>query len=313
MSIVKKPPTSIQVEPVFGCNMRCNFCPNSRLPVRNAPIRQMNENVARKIAWEIALLTGKGRQLRLDMALRGEPMLHKQLSLIVNIFRQELPFAQISMVTNGYALSPASAENLFQSGMNFIYLDCYGHSYSKWKDTFMKCNSDFAVRDAKDVTHWQWHGPKKQCLVLGPDIRYEKKSTRHLVSFCKALPKSNCEKYGIRWQDKPMEQRCADPFRSMNITYEGEVLLCCRDWDAKRVMYRLMKANTDLTDYWYENTTLNQIRILLRNKIRDFLPCQDCDYNGGVYLGNIPSVGEWSVEELSTIQKIVKEGGLCEK
>ena len=292
MRIVNRPPTSIQIEPVLGCNLRCDFCPNCQLP-KKAPSKWMRASVAEIIALEIQRLAGKSN-LRLDMALRGEPMLHPNLPLIISIFRDRLPRAQISIVTNGYNLSPVSAQELFESGLNFIYLDCYGASYSKWKTEFMSHvdAGDYAVRDAKDVTHWQWHGSKKRCVILGPDIRYEKKSTRNMVSFCQALPKKNCEKYNIPWITKPLEKRCADPFRSINITWEGNVLLCCRDWNEKRVMCKLMQDNSDLTDYWYNDRALNMIRTLLYNKIRDFPPCEKCDYNGGGYFGNFPDPGQ---------------------
>lgn len=306
MSIVKRSPTSIQIEPIFGCNLRCDFCPNVRLPKKNAQIKYMSDEVAEKIAWEISLLTNQGRGLRLDMALRGEPLLHTKLHNIVYIFRRHLPRAQMAIVTNGYNLTPEYADRLFKSGLNFIYLDCYGGTYAKWKRLFMESLHNFAVRDAKDITHWKWHGPKKRCLILGPDIRYEKKSTRNMVSFCHALPKVNCEKYNIPWITSPLMKQCADPFRSMNITWNGNVLLCCRDWDEDRVMYHLMISNSDLTEYWYENTRLNQIRILLKNKIRNFTPCEKCDYNGGVYLGNLPDVGNWGMEELISILSIVR-------
>lgn len=294
MSIVHRPPTSIQIEPVFGCNLRCDFCPNCRLP-KDANFRQMSVEMATEIAWQISLLTDNGSGLRLDMALRGEPLAHERLSKIVLIFRQFLPRAQISIVTNGYKLHPEFAQDLFYNGLNFLYIDCYGHSYSKWKQMFLYCDSsgDYAVREAKDVTHWKWHGNKKRCVILGPDIRFEKKTTRHLVSFCQALPKANCEKYNIPYIEKPLTKRCADPFRSMNITWDGKVLLCCRDWDEGRVMYDLRKyGNSDLCDYWYNNETLNTTRTLLYNKIRDFTPCNKCDYNGGVYLGNLPNPGQ---------------------
>lgn len=313
MHIVNRPPTSIQIEPVLGCNLRCDFCPNCQLP-KKAPSKWMKASVAEIIALEIRRLAGKSN-LRLDMALRGEPMLHPHLPLIISIFRDRLPRAQISIVTNGYNLSPVSAQKLFESGLNFIYLDCYGASYSKWKTDFMSHvdAGDYAVRDAKDVTHWQWHGNKKRCVILGPDIRFERKSTRSMVSFCQALPKENCQKYNIPWISASLHKRCADPFRSINITWEGKVLLCCRDWNEERIMLNMLDmGNKSLVEYWYENNQLNDIRILLRNGMRQFLPCQKCDYNGGVYLGNLPSVGDHEMRDLIEIQNRVRSE-ICSK
>jgi MoaA/NifB/PqqE/SkfB family radical SAM enzyme len=261
----------------------------------------MSMEVAEKIGMELSLLTNNGRRLRLDMALRGEPMLHPLLTKLVSIFRYRLPHAQISMVTNGYRLRPYTARVLFECGMNFIYLDCYNNSYSHWYDTFMKCDEDFAVREARDITHWKWHGNKKRCLILGQDIRTEKKSTRNLVSFCQVLPENNCKKYNIERITEPLQKRCADPFRSMNITYNGNVILCCRDWDETRIMYRLMRTNSDLIDYWYHDLKLNSIRTLLWYKHRNFTPCNKCEYNGGVYLGNLPSVGRWNEDGLKKL------------
>jgi len=285
MHVVNRPPTSIQLEPVLGCNMRCDFCPTCRLPT-NEPLKFMSVAMTDSIGMEIAHLTSQGRHLRLDLALRGEPTLHPDLPLVIQLLRRHLPYCQMTIVTNGARLSIQMVEALFAQGLNFIYLDCYGNSYGKWSKFF--ADGDFYVRNSAHITHWKWHGYKKQCLILGHNILGEQKSTRKLVSFCKALPKKNCMKYGIPWIESPLEKRCADPFRSINITCNGNVLLCCRDWDERRVMMTIGQDRADLTDYWYHDEYLNFLRFRLYQRDRGFEPCDNCDYNGGVYLGNLP-------------------------
>ena len=307
MSIVNKPPTSIQIEPIFYCNRRCDFCPNCLLKNEKYRNRYMSQDTARKIAYEIAILTDNGNHLRLDMALRGEPLLHPFLYNIIEIFRRQLFKAQISIVTNGYKLTTTRAEGLFSAGLNFIYLDCYLNSYNRWKNKFINAPSKrFIVRDSQDITHWQWRGNKKRVLILGENLIADNKKNRNLVSFCQALPAENCERYGIDISNLPKKKTCVDPFRSMNITWDGQVLLCCRDWTEKRVMFDLSR-DEDLAGYWYEDKALNHIRTILQHKDRDFYPCCDCDYNGGVYTGNLPSINKHSDQELKELKRFLSK------
>jgi len=306
MSIVNKPPTSIQVEPIFYCNRRCDFCPNCKLTGSRNKYRFMSNSLSWKISYEIAILTDGGNHLRLDMALRGEPLLHPFLPAIVETFRNNLPKAQISIVSNGFGLTVAKADKLFRSGLNFLYLDCYNNSYDKWKEKFSVGVPPYLmVCDSDDISHWKWHGCKKRVLVLGKDLVDETRTTRKLVSFCKALPKENCEKYGIVRQEEPKMKTCVDPFRSMNITWDGKVLLCCRDWDEKRVMFDFI-TDEDLVHYWFHDTTLKYVRTLLQHKNRNFRPCDNCEYNGGVYTGNLPKVKTYNALEIERFQEFLE-------
>ena len=101
MTEIQSAPYSVQVEPVEGCPLRCDFCGINGIRDATHKYNYMTIKTAEHIASEIARLSWT---CRVEFAMHGEPTMHKQLSKIITIFRKHLPKNYFLLTTNGIGL-----------------------------------------------------------------------------------------------------------------------------------------------------------------------------------------------------------------
>ena len=79
----------------------------------------------------------------------------------------------------------------------------------------------------------------------------------------------------------PIEECCNFPFYKMFIDSNGDVLLCCSDWNRKEIVGNVM--NTNIYSIWKNN--FYKYRKDLLNKKRNSSICRECSMNG-ILAGN---------------------------
>ncbi|MCP4912746.1 MAG: radical SAM protein [Oligoflexia bacterium] len=104
----------------YNCNLHCEMCD---LPLRHKNLEAKNESFNLdqyyKIIDDFAAIGTSG------MAISGgEPMLHKDLYQIIKYIRKNEMMVQ--MTTNGWFITPDTAQELYQSGINVISISLDG-------------------------------------------------------------------------------------------------------------------------------------------------------------------------------------------
>jgi MoaA/NifB/PqqE/SkfB family radical SAM enzyme len=289
-------PYLIQVEPVMGCNFNCKFCANSSFGnIKNFM------SIATAISIAEGLSYWVDEKFKVSFAMRGEPTLHPDLQMIITLFRQLLPKAQLNVLTNGSLIrtKKIKIDDLFACGLNFLTIDCYGDTYGKTLDLVR--GGVIPVYDYRDKNYLHYHSNKIQCISLINDLTKDNKTTRTFTNQCDYIPDEAYNKFNIQRPNMPLQKTCTNPFRELSFHYNGDAQICCKDWLGYGSVFNI--AEGSLKDYWYNNEYLNKLRILLQHRRRDYWPCLRCTYFGGYRVGLLPKVPSFTKKKLNQLSK----------
>lgn len=308
-----KYPWSVQIEPVEGCCLACDFCGIYALnkykkTQKRKRVQCMSIRTARQLAAGFADWMGKNHARRFEFAMRGEPLLHSDLPGIIALFRHNLPKAQLMITTNAIPIingPPSLISNLFRAGTNYIALDAYEPN----RDAIIQYGQQHAreigvpFHDlyAEGWNVYQYRGHTERAIVLFDDIALNQGTDRRkkLCNHAGNVDYTKTAKYGITPLPAPLQKVCVNPFRELVIQYDGTVPVCCHDW-LRECLVGVFPQQS-LESIW-EGDALNSIRSLLKRKARYRIPlCSRCDYDGGFRQGLITDPFPHEEEETLTM------------
>lgn len=166
-------PWSMQVELVEGCQLRCKMCGINALPLRRDEYHFMPLEMAEGIAKDIARAYPR---VRIEFAMHGEPLLHPEWPMALEVFRRALPHTQLMVSTNFLALRDTwPAQEPMLRSANIVIVDLYqpyGPMLKKRLIEWGRSQSYWGVVDfyGSDFSPWHNHGNKTHTIVLMDDI-----------------------------------------------------------------------------------------------------------------------------------------------
>lgn len=290
--------TSWTIEPVYGCNLACGCCATRLFP-RNR-YYFMKINIWKKVIKLIKELTP---YTRVDFANAGEPLLHPNIIKILKIGREISPYSFFEIITNGTMLlkNKITYKELFKAGANIIYVDMYS-PLEKHIKLAKKSGYDYYIRakkTKKDPAAWTYHSNMNiKCIVLqeNPLNWSNQKKKIYFSTFFNNLDWKEAKKFGIRPVKKAPNRRCNQPFRTVNVSYDGYYTFCC--FDFMRYIYGSLGNIKDgiegFINFWL-GKYMQEVRKLLHNKDRNSHPlCSKCAFTSS--RGDIPC---WNEESLN--------------
>ena len=304
----KKIPDSILIEPTNICNLSCPVCPTTFGMKRVNGFLKFD--LFKSIIDELKKFKKKPR---IEFAFAGEPMLHKDIYSFIKYAKENSHEVYIS--TNVTAINEKNAKNLIESGLSSIHLCIDGFS-NKSHDTY-RIGSDFNIIKRNIETFMRVKSELKaktpfvqiQTLLTSlsvPEknemVEWAKKIGANAIYFKSLSMKlghsDKIEKYVIedikkKWsflvpeEDKYKRKKytlkksyCSIPVNSSVIYWNGDLGLCCCDYD-NSIM------NLNIKENGYINTLFSKEVIKTRrlglNKKHHI--CKDCD------LGNADDMG----------------------
>ena len=121
--------TSIQIQTIHKCNLKCDFCPNSKIEQSG---ELMTWNLYHRIINELKELKYNGK---IGLFLMNESLLDNRLSNMVMLAKQNMPKAEVYISTNGTRLNEGMFEELKIAGIDRIMVSCYTESiYNRVKN-----------------------------------------------------------------------------------------------------------------------------------------------------------------------------------
>lgn len=230
--------------------------------------------------------------------LQDEPLVDKDIHKRIEKARTTLGNAvSIYLVTNGRLLTPEKADGLIRAGIDLVSVSIdafHEHTY----ETIHRSRSYSRV--AENVRSLLRRTPRPRVEVrflkqhdnigeerafarywksLGADLLFH-----HVVNRAGTLPvfeslkrgKRNLKErlfYMVRNQVAPF---CPLPFYSLNILWNGEVIVCCNDWGPREIIGDL--STQSLSEIW-RGRAINHHRYLLSQGANKKSPvCRDCSY-----------------------------------
>ena len=249
---------TIEINLTELCNRKCSFCPriNPKIyPNRNL---MMDLKLCEKISNDLKILNYKGR---ISFSGFGEPLLNKKFIEYIRILKKEVPSSFLETNTNGDKLTVDVINNLYESGLDKIYINLYDnadqidHFENLFKKT--KVNQNFW----KLRPHWL--GSEKDFGLI-------------LNNRSGMLVNPNEDYLPIK---DVINSPCYYPFYKLFIDWNGDILGCSNDWGRTMIFGNITREF--LGDIWL-NEKFTKLRKRLYNGNRNHTPCNKCNINGKI-------------------------------
>ncbi|WP_073571436.1 radical SAM/SPASM domain-containing protein [Algoriphagus zhangzhouensis] len=276
--VVNKPilwgkPTTLSIEPTTSCNLRCPECP-SGLRAFSRPTGMLDE-----VLFEKVIQQSKKHLTWLHLYFQGEPFLHPNFSKLVSLASKNGIFTSTS--TNAHYLTENRVEEILESRLKQLIISMDGISqdvYEKYRigGNLKKVQEGISllVRKRKEAKK-SYPRIVLQFLVTGqnehqiPSLKswadeigvdelqlkttqiYGFENGSELIpsdlKYARYIPDGNG-----KWKlKKEIENKCWRMWQGAVVTWDGKVVPCCFDKDAKHVMGSFEKESLD--SIWKSN------------------------------------------------------------
>lgn len=250
------PPNTVQIELTEGCNLMCQFCGVNGIRSSAGNFNFMNEKTIKIIKEQLETLN-----CRLLFAMHGEPTFNKNMVNFINMFEGK----SIALLTNGANLKKHLSKLLNSNVPIIIGIDDYLHNKNSKILKALLNKENIEYHEYPKEKGYNPHNIKisKTVIIFLQDIKLRRDVK--INSHCGA---------GTRPPVKPIEARCAKPFREISIRWDGNVSLCCNDF---RGVYKIGNVNEkNIIELW-ESEKFESARKMLYHKNRNFSPCKYCN------------------------------------
>lgn len=292
-------PLTLQIQTQSFCNGRCSMCP---YPIVSKKLEQgkMEWELYQKIAGEAA------SEPLLSTAiyeLHNEPLLDKRALDCVKYIKSLNPNKRCAIVTNGEFLDRFSLTDIIQSNIDSILVSLNAYSKEMYesinigldydrvmknvsrllsdKITRHKLGLSFVVteQNADEVyeatKYWKKQGVRTRVIAEianrgGTLDTYERlrsktgyRGTPFLSRLWRCLMTAAGRVIG-----------CHLPFYQMNVLFNGDVIICCHDWNRATVVGNTKTSS--LREIW-NSEKMNEIRrLMLKKRYEQLDSCREC-------------------------------------
>lgn len=284
--MTKKDPIVIKPSISMLCNRRCGFCAMKTMDLSYLEKSNFSGNMSLKLAEQVSMSIGEWlpNGIRFECGGFGEPMINKDIVDIMQIFKEHNPKSQILVYTNQLGITRIKLEELFEAGVNIIFLDSYEKRDVKkarsYKDIF---EGIFEFHEYENTKFNPYRKHKKDIKVIchqdysNATTEGYNKRTKKLHNYAGNIAEDAYKIYDIEKIINPLHKMCVRPFRELAISPDGIVPICCLDFHRELVIGKFPEE--DLKDIWYKHTT-DAVRLSLLSKTRSFRPCNMCSHVG---------------------------------
>jgi radical SAM protein with 4Fe4S-binding SPASM domain len=291
-------PWSMYLEPTNVCNFKCKWCPES-FPDYEEQVggfTGMDLGLYEKIIAEVRAL---GRLKVLRFYSVGEPLLNKNLGRMIRHAFDQGVAERTELTTNATALNETRAKELIDSGLTYLRVSVYAMTDERHVRVtgskvpvarilenvrrFRRLRDERGVKfpalyvkmiDSLDpeenAAFLSTFGPVADEVVLEKPMNWSDYENRDLIG-------SACEKEVDRERLFPHRKEvCPFPFYTLVVTANGDVTVCCVDWNKKTAVGNLREQS--LAEIWNGPELRAFRRMHLENRRHENPACRNCTY-----------------------------------
>lgn len=247
---------------IYGnCNRSCIFCPVSNPAVYEKKHEGISTTLFNKILDDLMEINYQGKIL---FSAFSEPLLHKEIELLLTSAKRKLPKSRLEIVTNGDLLTGKKLKSLFTAGLDAISISMYDgkHQIEYFNNMILECK----LTDSQVILRRRYFEDGNYGITIS-----NRNGLINSNEFRDINEKSISE--------LPLKNECYYPFYMILVDYNGDVLLCPHDWSKKTKFGNL--NHEKIWDIW-KSPILNKLRLSLSKSDRNFNPCKICDVLGTV-------------------------------
>lgn len=297
-------PMAIAIEPTTSCNLRCPECP-SGLRSFTRPTGMLEQEFFRKVIDELYRDV-----FYLTFYFQGEPYLNPEFLEMVKYASGKNIYTATS--TNAHYLDDANAKATVESGLDRLIISIDGTTQESYESYRIGGTLQKVLDGTKNILKW-----KKQLGSSTPHVIFQFvvfRQNEHQVEEVKKLGKElgvdavkiktaqfydyvngnermpENEKYSryFRNQENPQSairnsqlSSCWRMWHSCVITWDGKVVPCCFDKDAKHQLGDLKERT--FKEIW-KNGAYTKFRTSLLKSRKEIDICQNCSEGAKVWV-----------------------------
>ncbi len=289
-------PVSIAFEPTTSCNLRCPECP-SGLRSFTRPKGMLEMNAFQKMIDQLA-----PELLYLTFYFQGEPYLNPDFLKMVQYVTSKKIYTATS--TNAHYLNDENARRTVESGLDRLIISLDGTTQDVYSQYRVGGDLEKVIQGASNIVKWKKKLNSKtpyvffQFLVVRPNehqlrdaeelaskigvdgIRYKtaqiydyKKDPNQLIPQHSSLTRYRKKQDGTYESKNKMQNHCWRLWHSPVITWDGIVVPCCFDKDAKHRMGDL--KNKSFRYIWKQPEYIDFRRKILKGRSEIDI-CSNC-------------------------------------
>lgn len=238
-------PAVVRIETTNACNAKCVICPHRQI---TRPIRRMDDDLFRKIIDECAESGCK----EVHLHNFGEPLLDRQLEERVRRAKSG-GLGKVKIFSNGSLLNEQRARGLVEAGLDEIKISFDGATREEFERIRVPLKFDEVVENIKGLV------AVRNEMRSGLKVKVACCSTSDKQSTMKSLEKvvdgfsfgkihNWTGENGTR-QGRGIRKPCSRLWRTFTILVDGEVALCCLDYDGRFLLGRI-DGETSIREVW---------------------------------------------------------------
>jgi radical SAM protein with 4Fe4S-binding SPASM domain len=294
-------PNKVQIQTNSTCNGKCVFCPYTQVS-RRLPQGKMETSLFQKIIDE---LSSSPDFVEVLFELHNEPLLDNRTFQFIKYVKTKNRNNACTLVTNGQTLDMFSLSEILQSDIDKFIISLNAHSPETYERVVgldynhIKNNIDSVLSEADlrqklilsfvvtEQTANEIHQAREYWHKKGIRTRAINVSNRAgvLRNFALLKPRKHTAVYSSSERIKAFIAGiisritgCFKPFSDMTILFNGDVILCCHDWDRTTIIGNINKSS--LKEIW-NSQNINEIRKLtIRKKYSQINLCKNCSERG---------------------------------
>lgn len=282
---VAPPPKKIMFELTNGCNHRCYFCSNLSM---KREVGFLDRDAYRKIATE-------ARQLGVEevaLYTTGESLLHEEIVDFVKIAK-ELGFSYIYLSSNGALLSPELSRQLILAGLDSLRISINAGTRENYKRVHGHDEFDLVIANIREFDRIRKElGAQTllsaSCVVTKKNSDETRELEKAIGPYTDAIKWTEIRVQGgtkvnnvVKLTTKDMERDeryklkpCGLLWNGMHVDYDGNLTLCCVDFDAKMVVGNVLEEG--LENCWNNHNMQSSRKAHLEGTLRTDSLCYKC-------------------------------------
>lgn len=288
-------PVSLSIEPTTACNLGCPECP-SGLKIFSRETGNLNvENYKNWIDQTAKHL------LYLNLYFQGEPFIHHSFFDLVKYAHKKKIYTSTS--TNAHFLSEANAKRTVESGLDRIIISIDGTTQETYEQYRINGSLQKVIVGTKNLVEYkklaqsntpyiifqflvvkpnehQLEDVKRLAQQLGVDeLRfktaqvYDPKDNHPLIPKNERYSRYKKNKNGTYILKNAFENACKRMWMGSVITWDGKVVPCCFDKDAKHVLGDLKEKSFDKI---WKSSKYQQFRKAVFTNRKSIDICSNC-------------------------------------
>jgi len=288
-------PLSITIEPTTACNLGCPECP-SGLKQFTRPEGNLKTDFYKKVIDE-----AKHHAFYLNFYFQGEPFINPDFLGMVSYANQQKMYTATS--TNAHFLTDRKAKETVESGLSRLTISIDGTTQETYESYRKQGELDKVLEGTKNILKWKKELKSKtpyvifQFLVVKPnehqiedakqlaeemgvdEIRfktaqlYDYEHGNELMPSIEKYARYKKKKDGTYQLKNKMLNECWRMWSSCVVTWDGKIVPCCFDKDAKHQLGDL--AQNSLKNIWQNEKYTGFRKALLTNR-QEIDICQNC-------------------------------------